>query len=536
VYEPAYSSSPPRAPSEPAKPAVVNPQNAGELPGQCDPAVHPNGSGEAQPEDLSKQLGELVALLRKAYPEAKPSWFDPIYEKVKSFANYVGIPGLIIAAILPVYTLVASSIDYLNKIFVESVYTSYATDLLSQGETERADKVLADLDYAQKHDVKTLYTNAKILTQMAIKQGKRQQEATDRSNILLRLQKGKTIFFPKVGKRDEIFDLELGLADIDIQLQGYKSAEDRLEKLRVGAANKLLPDQDGQILLRKGTIAVLQFRTDDAKSFLDSARSKLDGPKEQESLAECNFQLGKLYQFLNDDPTAEKYYLQARKTFESQADNYSLLKVYNNLGMLYLDAKNDAMAKYNFVFEQHVARTVGDEESAARALINLAIVAKNQGSLEEALRLALEANQAFQKQAGNKLGMAAAAVTLSGIYFRKGDYAKALSEADESLAMFIDIRELRGAGTSLALLGHSSEMLGNWGEEIYYYTAALKILSGLGSEKIEAGRQNLATYRSSLAAVQVRLGTREYDKLVEQAKPRLNELYEQLGILSSNTG
>lgn len=442
--------------------------------------------------------------------------------------------GLIIAAILPVYTLVTSSVDYLNKNFVQSVYTSYATDLLSQGETERADKVLTDLDYGEKHDVKTLYTNAKILTQMAIKQGKRQQEATDRINILLRLQRDKPIFFPKVGKRDEIFDLELGLADIDIQLQGYKSAEDRLKRLREGTASKLLPYQDGQILLRQGTIAVLQFRTDEAKGFLEAARSKFDGPKEQDSLAECNFQLGKMYQFLNDDPNAEKYYLQAQKTFESQADNYSLLKVYNNLGMLYLDAKNDSMAKYYFVSEQHVARTVGDEESAARALINLSIIAKNQGLLEEALRLALEANQGFQKQAGNKLGMAAAAANLSSIYFGKGDYAKALSEADDSLAMFIDLRELRGAGTALALLGHSSEMLENWGEEVYYYTAATNVLSGLGSEKIEYGRQSLATYRSSIAALQARLGAEKFNKLVEQAQPRLKELYEQLGMVSGN--
>jgi tetratricopeptide (TPR) repeat protein len=530
--KPTNPTLPASALSKPLQPEVVSPQNVQGRSEEHATGAQTNVSEQIKAGELSKQLGELVAVLRKAYPEPKSSRFNRIYDKVKSVANYVGIPGLIIAAILPVYTLVTSSIDYLNKNFVQSVYTSYAMDLLSQGETERADKVLADLDYAQKHDVKTLYTNAKIITQMAIKQGKRQQEATDRTNILLRLQRDKSIFFPKVGKRDEIFDLELGLADIDIQLQGYKSAENRLKRLRDAAANKLLPYQEGQILLRQGTIAVLQFRTEDAKSLLNSAVKKFEGLKEQGSLAESHFQLGKLYQFLNDDPAAEKYYLLARETFESQADNYSLLKVYNNLGMLNLDAKNDAMAKYYFGLEQHVARTVADEESAARALINLSIVAKNQGSLEEALRLALEAKQDFQKQAGNKLGVAAASVNLSSIYFRKGNYAQALSEADESLATFIDIRELRGAGTSLALLAHSSEMLGNWGEEVYYYTASLKILTNLGSENIEAGRQNLATYRGALDAVKARLGIAEYNKLVEQAQPRLKELYEKLEMKS----
>ena len=42
-----------------------------EIPGQYDLVLDPNESGKSEPEEISKQLSELVVLLKKAYPPAK---------------------------------------------------------------------------------------------------------------------------------------------------------------------------------------------------------------------------------------------------------------------------------------------------------------------------------------------------------------------------------------------------------------------------------------------------------------------------------
>jgi tetratricopeptide (TPR) repeat protein len=289
---------------------------------------------------LLQEVGRLVVALNRAYPEPKNNWSDRAYAKVKSVTNYIGIPGLIIAAIFPVYNLVDASVNYLNKEFVHSVYTAYAMELLEHGEIERADQVISDLEYADKHDVKTLYANAKVLTKMAIKQGKRQQEATDRTNVLLLLQRGKSPWFPRVGKKDEIFDLELGLVDIDIQLQKYDDAFKRIEDLEKSVGGVALwwqpwsghsprqksPEQLGQLLLRKGTVYVLQFHYPEAEANLKQALDLLKSDIDRSSLAECYFQTGKLYQFMSKSDVAVQNYAQALRMFESLNDSYALLK------------------------------------------------------------------------------------------------------------------------------------------------------------------------------------------------------------------
>jgi hypothetical protein len=197
--------------------------------------------------------------------------------------------------------------------------------------------------------------------------------------------------------------------------------------------------------------------------------------------------------------------------------------------MIHQNDRNFDMAKYYYKLEEDLSLSVTDDQSLGRALVGLSVIARHDGDLDGGIRLALQAEEAFRRQA-NKLGVAASDVNLANLFLQKQDFSKSLYYSQQALSTFIAVRDLRGAGNALALLGKASEQLRNYDDEVYYLQAAHRILEKLGFERIADGQLDLRNYESSLNELRQQLGSDRFDTMARSAELRINDLFEQLGL------
>ena len=439
------------------------------------------------------------------------------------------MPSVLIAAVIPVFNLSSALRDYQVKLFVRNQYSTYANTLLEAGQLDRASKVMSEIDATDKFDARSQYATAKLLTRIAIVQGKRQQEAIDRTNVLLMIQNHRPFYFPRLGGQDELLDLELALLDIQIQLQLFDEASSRIESLMRTYPASVSRVNHARIIVRRGTLKALRFDTAVAKQDLTDAAEALEGVKPAE-LAESFFQLAKLYQLnANDRKKAMELYARSRELFERLGDKFGLIKVLNNTGMLYIDWEDLRNARASFELEQRATVQVGDAEGLARSLVNLAIVARQEGSFPEAVRLATEALTAF-KESGNKRGLAAAYQSLSNSFSRMGDVSKALINARQALELFEDVRDLRGVRGTMGVLADLCVSGEEWSEAIFYLHGAIRLRDYLGETDTPLGRRDTDINLASLRSILSRLGSREYTKIAASAESRLTNVLEHLEI------
>jgi tetratricopeptide (TPR) repeat protein len=496
---------------------------------EVDRGTPSDGSTAVGDDLLRAQLAELIGLLKAQQTrEQLPGRFDRFYARFKQFATYVGMPSVLIAAVIPVYNLSTAFRDYQTKLFVRSQYSAYANGLLESGQLDRAGHVMSEIDAADKFDARAQYANAKLLTRIAIVQGKRQQEAIDRTNVLLLIQTNRPFYFPRLGGPDEILDLELALVDVQLQLQMFEEASSRLDSLLTRHGSAAPQVSTGRILLRRGAMRALRFDGPGASADLTNAVDVLARHNRRAEMAETYFQLAKLAQLTaNDRKTALDFYSRARKLFDALGDRYGLIKVLNNVGMLYIDSDELRMARENFELEQRAAVQVGDKEGLARSLVNLAIVARNEGSPAEAVRLATEA-QALFKESGNKRGLAAVHQSLANTYSRMGELPESLANARQALEMFEDVRDLRGVRGAMGVLGDLCVAVAGWAEAVYYYQGAVRLRDYLGEIDTPAGARDTSINISSLQSIAERVGKARYSQLAERARMRLRDLFGQL--------
>jgi tetratricopeptide (TPR) repeat protein len=337
----------------------------------------PTGSALSVP-DLPTRLDRLVTVLERAHPDKPKRWLDKAYDKVAFGAKYIGIPGLVLAAILPTYNLVNDLIEYRNNQYLSRTYSDFAARLLERNELERASAILADLSSGTHKSVEHRYLQAKILAKVALYQSRRQVEAEDRIALLLEIHRNRGWLFPNLGGERELLDLEVALVDIDISLQRYAEAERKLKTLE--APGRPLTDVTrAGLQLRWGQISILTFK-DDAEDILSRALPPLQKAGDPLTLAETWFQLAKARQFSSKDDAALEAYDKAQELYTAKNDRYNLLRVYNNLGMIHQSKLDYVKARGFYELQQRIARELGDDLGLGRALVNLSLIARARGS------------------------------------------------------------------------------------------------------------------------------------------------------------
>lgn len=403
-------------------------------------------------ENLNRSVvGELKKISTLLEPKSPNTWYERLYGRVFTVAKYVGIPGVLIAAIGPTQKLASDLVEYQNKTTIQNVYLDHVETLISEGSIDRANKLLTTLENQKNFDARLQYYRAKVLIAMAIQQGRNYTEALDTVTILTDIAKHKTIFFPAIGTEDDLLNLNLAAIDIDIAQQNYQQA--RLKIASVGDNNKFKtsPALVPNIEYRLGTIDVLEYKIDTAKIHLEASIKEAEKLDQKLLTANAKFQLAKATQFGSEHPKALELYSEAADIYEHLPDKFGLLKTYNNMAMIYFDDLNNDKARLYYNREQTTAREVGDELGYARATNNIALIEKREQNFSAAVRLATEAFGVF-KQQNNLLGMISASNTLANSYNALGNIPEAVAYAKQNLDISIELRELRAVSASCGTL------------------------------------------------------------------------------------
>jgi tetratricopeptide (TPR) repeat protein len=444
--------------------------------------------------DLAKAI-EAATSNRSKKPPTNLEFF---YSRIQLTFKYVGIPSLIIASILPAYNLMQSVIEYSNRTYVQEVQSRYVSELLSKGEIDRAHFIMTELPTPDRFDVVAHYNKARILAKKAIKQGQQYEQAQDIIGLLLKMEANRPFLFPKIGPEGQLFGLKLDLAELHTQRGDYGPAMAQLKELRRSLPEGPKDLARAQIGLRQGHILVLTSKQKEARAELEPLIPVFQQHQAMPELGESNFLLAKSYQFEYDHEAAFRHYGNARQIFEKLADHSSLTRTYNNLGMLYFDARDLDRARYYYELQAQLARKLRDNLGLGRALVNLSMIDRNQGQFERAIENASEAREAFQQQ-GNKLGVATSLHNLANTYVRSGDNNKALLLSKQALLVFTELADTRGMARSMGLLGQAYENLSNYEQAAFHIYAAMAMNKDVNYERTAEGSRDLTAHEAQIA-------------------------------------
>src|SRR6266550_8265798 len=111
------------------------------------------------------ELEEIKEILK---PDKPTGWYEKVYNIVVAIGKYVGIPGVIIAAIAPSQKLITDLIEHQNKSLIESVYLDHVSKLVAEGSMDRANILISTLENQKNFDARLQYYKAKVLVSMAV--------------------------------------------------------------------------------------------------------------------------------------------------------------------------------------------------------------------------------------------------------------------------------------------------------------------------------------------------------------------------------
>jgi tetratricopeptide (TPR) repeat protein len=470
---------------------------------------------------------ELRKIRKFLEPKIPRTWYEKAYATVVTLAKYVGIPGLIIAAIGPTQKLATDLIDHQNKALIQRVYLDYVSTLIAEGSIDRANKLLVTLENQKDFDARLQYYKAKVLIAMAIQQARNYTEAFDTATILTEISAKKTIFFPSVGNTEDLIELNMALVDIDTAQQRYAQAREKLKALANDPHLQKSPVFVPSVEYRLGSLDVLQYNISSAKTHLLRSLeiAKRDGHKLL--TANATFQLAKANQFGGDHPSALTLYREAAKIYESLPDKFGLLRCYNNIAMIQFDDAHNSEARESFNREQVLAREVGDELGYARATVNIALIEKKEKNYNTSIRLALDALGVFKQQT-NLLGITAAANVLANSYTAIGNYPEAIAYAKQNFDASLQLRELRGVSSACGTLSNIYSDSGDGAEMVFTSLCAASLIKQLAIDNLPHSGEDYEIFISRIK----RAGrtAKDHAELVSSAEKRVQDLFLTLNL------
>jgi tetratricopeptide (TPR) repeat protein len=478
---------------------------------------------------LSGQLKNLSSLIREAAPKKPRKWYEKFYEKITFVAKYIGIPGIIIAAVGPIQKLSEEWIEHHNKVYIQTTYLNYVKALLDQGSIDRANKLLITLEGQKDFDSRLQYYKAKVLIAMAIQQARNYSEAYDTAKILTSIQESKDIFFPGMGGVDELIELKMALVDIDTAQQQYQPARNALQLMKDQKTLQTSRLLASNIEYRYGVLDVLQFNLPSAQSHLLSARQDAQTTNQKLLAANSAFQLAKAYQFAGDHPAALKLYETVEQEFAGVGDQFGMLRAYNNMAMIYFDRQEYETARKYYNMEQVLARQLGDELGYARATMNIALIEKNQGNYDASIRMALDALGAFRQQ--NALnGMHGASILLSNDYFHLGNLPDALTYAKQAFSSAMQQRDLRAVTAACGSLANVYDKLRDSNETIYSSLCAMTLIKHLAYQKLPKSEFDYQYFKASIAKVKTTVAASAYQSFLDSSAKRVGDILIELNL------
>ncbi len=421
-------------------------------------------------DELVKSNNEIKTILDRAYPEPATGLGHSIYIKIQSLLKYLGIPALVMAALVPIYDFGKGIRNNFSNDLIIETYTRYSVELLRNGKPDRAEKVLKSLNDTNKLLPRVHYAKAKVSVKQAILKAKNIDETEDIINVLLILNSKSNFLTGMYGDENDFFRLNLMQVEINIARADYKNALEILKELEV---YKDIPSElKAELHLKKGTAHVWRSEFREAENSLLKASSILPKKDEFDELsAEIAFQKAKNDQFQGKYDEAISGYVRSESMFKDIGYIRGRIKALNNLGMIYslrlYKGRDLNRSHHYFLKSLDLAKEVKGEVAVARAHLNIAQLKHKQGNLQESLQgyiLALE----FFKSAKNDYGMSISHSGLGMIYDLTGNREKYYFHAMKAFNGFVSLKYIGDIGKHAGHVADAAKALGNDKDFVIY--------------------------------------------------------------------
>ncbi|MBW3698473.1 tetratricopeptide repeat protein [Vibrio sp. T187] len=472
-----------------------------------------NKSDEDAILELVRTNNEIKKILNRAYPEPDTSLGHSVYIRIQFILKYLGIPALVMAAIVPVYDFGKGlRNNILNDLIIET-YTSYSVQLLKNGKPDRAEKVILGLEHTRKSLPRVHYAKARISVKQAIMKGANVDETEDIINILLILNSKSNFITGKYGDESDLLSLKLMLAEMRIASAEYEGAIKILSELE---SYEYIPSEmEAELYLKKATIHVWRNEFDKAEGSLLLASEILDEIGGFDDLAaEIVFQKAKNDQFQGKYDEAISEYIRSDYIFKDIGYNRGRIKSLNNLGMIYslrlYEGRDLYKASQYYLKSLDLAKTLKDDVSIARANLNIAQIKHKEGKLQESLQryiLALE----FFSSAKNSYGMSISHSGLGMIYDLTGNEEKYYYHAMRAFDGFVSLKYLGDIGKHAGHVADAANALGNNKDFVIYDYLSLVYRRYVNDPKWENNFNILKSQK-------VILGKETFYSYIEEAK------------------
>ncbi len=179
----------------------------------------------------------------------------------------------------------------------------------------------------------------------------------------------------------------------------------------------------------------------------------------------------------------------ALKLFEELGNTQKIVRLRNNIGLLYSDQGNYPEALSSYFKGLEVAEKKQDKPSMILLLGNIGIVYRNRKNYEEALK---NYNRSLElcNEIGNKSGASYALINIGIVYRYTKQYAKSLAYNEQALKLNEELGNKRNIALTLTNMGSTYLDSGDYKHALTYFERALPIVQELDDKNTMANLIN----------------------------------------------
>ncbi|MEZ5197265.1 MAG: tetratricopeptide repeat protein [Bacteroidales bacterium] len=192
-------------------------------------------------------------------------------------------------------------------------------------------------------------------------------------------------------------------------------------------------------------------------------------------MGECSNNIGRIYRFLGNFPTALEYHLTALSVYKSIEDFSGIATSLINTGVVYRNLGQTEIAIRNYQEALSLSREYQDKENTVYALLSLGNIHWYDDQNDKALNYYEEALRISQEEGFEGDSPAGIINNIGNVYRNKNEFDKALSYYRQSLDISKNIGDKNLIATTLKNIGVTYKESGKLSQAIEYFNESKDI-------------------------------------------------------------
>ncbi|AIW15927.1 hypothetical protein VITU102760_14070 [Vibrio tubiashii] len=499
------------------------------------------------------QLARNISRLNKTIKSLKNNEPEPksLLERLSFILRIIGIPAVLIAAIVPVFNLVDASLVQINQRHLESIYNQRISELLESKNQELATQLLESTNNLKMDDIYFQHSQSKVLVKQVESNGIESPLMHEKLLILVRSHLKPTClldsfvcsryFFRHALDNKEIFNVA------KILLDHYLIKNDLLS---FGQLNELI--NNNQFLVNKKSILELEYlkvvfgyKSDSAwrVELLNKVRRELVNIGTLNAMASLHKLNGFIFSTIGQEgnalvswENAKAHFIKLGNLKEALSHDRRIISYHANLNQ----GSKTSRDEIEYLYKQHLRLAKESESKLLIARANLSYVEfmsynifkKGELSKDDVFRLEERLTQVekFMKDHTYTYNLGVVMQLKSMLYRHNSDYKKAIEHGETSLNYFLDHGEINKAIFSSSFQAELYRQQSEIEAALDYYVSSLYLLEvSLNREEIDS-----YTYVRNVDSINNKLSELSNDEGIKLT-PALRSQRAQLQLVSLGT-